>query len=150
MGSWLGKVFGTDEATRDVINVGKELLDDAFYTDAEKAAGAAADKSEVRGMLVNWMANTQGQNVSRRVISWAFTGTWLSMYGISTCLSTLAPWVSVDRAARILESSKVLDSRIGMMDGAVMLILGFYFALPKVSEIATSAIERFGKKTPQE
>ena len=60
--SWLGKLFGTDKAAEKLLDTGKQLLDDAFYTEAERAESAAQDRSEVRKMLVEWMASTQGQN----------------------------------------------------------------------------------------
>jgi hypothetical protein len=144
--SWFGKLFGTDEAVRGVLDTGKELLDDAFYTDSEKAEDRAKDASEVRGMLVDWMKNTQGQNLSRRIISLSITATWLSMFIIATLLSVSAVWVADDVSTKLMASSSIIDNRAEAMTGAVMLILGFYFALPKVTEIANAAIDKFGKQ----
>lgn len=146
--SWLGKLFGTDEAVRGVLDTGKELLDDAFYTDSEKAEDRAQDAREVRQMVVDWMQNTQGQNLSRRVIALSVTFTWLSMFVISTLLTIAAVW-SGEYRLPLMASSEVLDNRNESMTGAVMLILGFYFAAPKISEIAEAAMARFSKNPKQ-
>ena len=146
MGSFLGKLFGTDEAVKGVIETGKELLDDAFYTDAETAADRAAAAAGVRDMVVGWMGNTQGQNLSRRVIALSVTGTWLSMYVIATIMDIGGVWLSELYHARLAATSLVLDTRNDSMTGAVMMILAFYFAAPKIGEIAEVAMSRFGKK----
>ena len=144
--SWLGKLFGTDNAVEQVISTGERLLDDAFYTDAERAEDTARDRSEVRTMVVEWMANTQGQNLSRRVIALSVTGVWLLMYMLSTVLGLGAVWVGASLNARLLESIAILDERNDAMTGAVMLILGFYFAAPKIGQIADAAMARFSKQ----
>ncbi len=143
---WLGKLFGTDNAVEQVISTGERLLDDAFYTDAERAEDTARDRSEVRTMVVEWMANTQGQNLSRRVIALSVTGVWLLMYMLSTVLGLGAVWVDASLNARLLESIAILDERNDAMTGAVMLILGFYFAAPKIGQIADAAMARFSKQ----
>lgn len=142
---WLGKLFGTDDAVKQVIDTGSALLDDAFYTDAEKAEDIAKDRSEVRRMVVEWMANTQGQNLSRRLIALSVTASWLFMYLLSTGLGLVAVWVDPELHQRLNESITVLDGRNDSMTGAVMLILGFYFAAPKIGQIADAAMARFSK-----
>lgn len=142
---WLGKLFGTDDAVKQVIDTGSALLDDAFYTDAEKAEDIAKDRSEVRRMVVEWMANTQGQNLSRRLIALSVTASWLFMYLLSTVLGLVAVWVDPELHQRLNESITVLDGRNDSMTGAVMLILGFYFAAPKIGQIADAAMARFSK-----
>jgi len=150
--AWLGKLFGTDAAVASVIESGKELLDDAFYTDAEEAVDKAADRTEVRGMLVEWMKNTQGQNLSRRVIALSVTATWLMMFLIATTLSVVSIWVDpvvineVVQPDKVLASAKLIDDRNDNMTGAVMLILAFYFAAPKLGDLAGVAMARFSKQ----
>lgn len=146
MGSFLGKMFGTDEAVQGVIDTGKELLDDAFYTDSEKAEDRARAAEGVRNMVVEWMGNTQGQNLSRRLIAVSVTGTWLSMYVIATVMDVSAVWLPEIYYDRLSETSLVLDGRNDSMTGAVMLVLGFYFAAPKIGAIAEAALSRFSKK----
>jgi hypothetical protein len=145
--SWFGKLFGTDAAVKGVIESGKELLDDAFYTDSEKAADKAADRSEVRTMLVDWMKNTQGQNLSRRVIALGITTVWLLMFLIATGLSVVSVWVDAETAERVLTSATLIDTRNVSMSGAVMLILSFYFAAPYLGDITKTAMKKFGKQS---
>jgi hypothetical protein len=146
--SWLGKVFGTDEAVGNVIQQGKELLDDAFYTDSEKAEDKAATAAQVRSMVVEWMQNSQGQNLSRRVIAMSVTFTWLGGFIIAGLMAVLAVWTDTYREPLII-SSNLIDQRNSGMSGAVMLILGFYFAAPKISEIAEAAMAKFSKGSGQ-
>jgi hypothetical protein len=143
--SWFGKVFGTDAAVSNVIQQGKELLDDAFYTDAERAEEKAAAAAAVRNMVVEWMNNSQGQNLARRLIAVSVTGTWIITYIIATLMAMVAVWTEDYRKA-LMDSSALLDTRNEAMTGAVMLILAFYFAAPKISEIAEAAMARFGKQ----
>ena len=143
--SWLGKLFGTDKAAEKLLDTGKQLLDDAFYTEAERAESAAQDRSEVRKMLVEWMANTQGQNLSRRIIALSITGFWLLMHVISTAMVVSAVWVEQATNDKLSFSSQILDERIDGMTAAVMLILGFYFAAPYMGDIAKGALQRMQK-----
>jgi hypothetical protein len=145
--SWLGKVFGTDAAVENVIKQGKELLDDAFYTDSEKAEEKAAAAAAVRSMVVEWMQNSQGQNLARRVIAMSVTFTWLGGFIIAGLMAVIAVWTDTYREP-LIASSNLIDQRNSGMSGAVMLILGFYFAAPKISEIAEAAMARFGSKQP--
>jgi riboflavin transporter FmnP len=61
-------------------------------------------------------------------------------------LSVSAVWVADDVSTKLMASSSIIDNRAEAMTGAVMLILGFYFALPKVTEIANAAIDKFGQR----
>ena len=85
--SFWGKLFGTEKALNGIVDGVTNGLDALVYTDEEKAADAAADRSEARKMVVGWMAATQGQNLARRLIALSITGTWLGMYLISVLLS---------------------------------------------------------------
>jgi hypothetical protein len=81
--SFWGKLFGTEKALNGIVDGVTNGLDALVYTDEEKAADAAADRSEARKMVVQWMAATQGQNLARRLIALSITGVWLSMYLLS-------------------------------------------------------------------
>ena len=146
MAGFLGKLFGTDEAVKGVLETGRELLDDAFYTDAEKAEDRSLAAAGVRNMVVDWMGNTQGQNLSRRLIAVSVTSIWLSMYIIATVMDVAAVWLPELYYQRLVDTSQLLDSRNDSMTGAVMLILGFYFAAPKIAAIAEAAMSRFSKQ----
>lgn len=143
---WFGKLLGTDGAVKEVISSAKELVDDAWYTEDEKAEDRAAARREAQGMVVEWMRNTQGQNLSRRIIALSITSTWLAMFLISTCMDLAAVWASDLVRMNLAAAARVLDTRLDVMTGAVMLILGFYFAAPYMGDLARGAIERFGGK----
>ena len=144
--SWLGKLFGTDKAVGSVLETGKELLDDAFYTDDEKASDRKESAKDVRAMIVEWMKNTQGQNLSGRVIALGTTLTWLLQFWLAWVFSVVAIFCEADVAAKLTEAAELTRTSAADMSGAVLLVLGFYFAAPKISEIADSAIASFGKR----
>jgi hypothetical protein len=140
MSLW-GKIFGTDEAIKETIGAVKSGLDALVYTDEEKAVDAAKDRSEARGMLVQWMEATQGQNLARRVISLAITGVWLLQYILSFLASSLAIfWI--DKADKLNALAKIQTQGATDMSSAVMLILAFYFAAPHLGDFAKAFIDR--------
>ena len=140
--SFWGRLFGSDDATNKVIDHVSSGLDKLWYTDEEKADDARRDNSEARKFLITWLTNTQGQNLARRFIAVSCTIVWLFMYCISWIMAALAPWLEV-YASRLMESSAVIASRAESMNGAMMLILGFYFAAPYMGEITKTAMNKF-------
>lgn len=142
---WLGKLFGTSDAVKEIIDAGARIADEFHYSDEEKAEDKAAATTEARRMVLEWMANTQGQNLSRRIIALSITGTWLLTHMISTSFAFGAIWAG-KRQEQMVDSSALLDARLDGMTGAVMLILGFYFAAPYMGDIAKGALDRFGGK----
>lgn len=137
-----GKIFGTDKALQSVVESVSNGLDALVYTDEEKAGDAAADRSEARKMVVDWMRSTQGQSLARRMLALVITGVWLLQYLSSLALDLASIWV--DDAAKLQEASLVIGERAGGMTGAMMLILGFYFAAPHMGDIAKAALLKFG------
>ena len=73
--SFLGKVFGSDEALGKVVDTAKELLDEAFYTDQEEAAAKAVARDKAQGMVIEWIKASTGSRLARRMIALAITGT---------------------------------------------------------------------------
>ena len=147
--SFWGRLFGTDAAIEKTIGVIGKVADEAFYTDEEEAGDRAAARRETQGMVIEWLRNTQGQNLSRRIIALSVTGIWLLMYLLSAGMALVAVWVGPETAGLMIDSSMLIDSRQDRMTGAVMLVLGFYFAAPKVGEIAEAALARFGNAPRQ-
>ena len=76
------------------------------------------------------------------------------MFLFATLMSFLAIWVDpaipadggASTAQLMQASAALIDGRTERMTGAVMLILGFYFAAPYMGDLAQGALERFGKK----
>lgn len=142
--SFWGRLFGTDEAINKTIDTVSNGLDKLWYTDEEKAEDASRDRSEARAMVVQWMAATSGQNLARRFISLMIVFVWLCQYTAAMVMSLVAVWV--DNSEQWTESAKVIGNYAESMNGAMMLILGFYFAAPHMGDIARAALDRFGGK----
>jgi hypothetical protein len=123
----------------------KSGLDKLVYTKEEKAEDAAKAVTEARSYLIQWMDKTQGQNLARRFLAMVITLTWLSMFFLSTALDLSVVWVEDSLTNENLRGSSVLiGARAESMTGAMMLILGFYFAAPHLDKIVGGAMERFG------
>lgn len=144
--SFWGKLFGTEKALTGIVDGVTNGLDALVYTDEEKAADAAADRSEARKMVVGWMAATQGQNLARRLIALSITGMWLGMYLLSVLCGMVAVFtneVGVVTATKINEVGNIAKTAAIDMNPAVMLILAFYFAAPHMGDIAKAVTGRF-------
>ena len=142
--SFWSKLFGTDKGIESVVNSVSNGLDALVYTDEEKSTAAAHDRSEARKMVIEWMGNTQGQNLARRLIALSLTMMWGVIHGIKTLLATYAPWA--DNAKQIMASVAALEEATTQLNGAMMLILGFYFAAPYMGSVVEGALNKFGKK----
>lgn len=143
---FLGKLFGSDESINTIVSGVSNGLDALVYTDEEKANEASKERSEARAMLIQWMASTQGQNLARRFIALSLTMMWGVMHGIKTVMATMAPWIP-DKTIKIMESVTALEEATTQLNGAMMLILAFYFASPYMGSIVEGALNKFGSKT---
>ena len=141
---FLGKVFGSEKALTGIVSGVTKGLDALAYTDEEKAGDAAKDRSEARGMVVRWMEATSGQNLARRALALIVTSVWLLQYVASAALSLASIWVAEDE--RLRQSAAVIGDYAYQMNGAMMLILGFYFAAPHMGSIVEAAMTKFGGK----
>lgn len=144
--SFWGKLFGTEKALNGIVDGVTNGLDALVYTDEEKAADAAADRSEARKMVVQWMAATQGQNLARRLIALSITGVWLSMYLLSVLCAMVAVFTNADgvvTAEKINQVGTIAKEAAMDMNPAVMLILAFYFAAPHMGDIAKAVTGKF-------
>ena len=143
--SFWGRLFGSSHAVNAMVDGVTNGLDALVYTDEEKSLDAAKERSEARGMLVSWMAATQGQNLARRFIALVIAGIWVFQYLTVTLLSIISIWVGDPEGFE--RSAKVIGENAEQMNAAMMLVLGFYFAAPHMGLIAKSALERFAHKS---
>ena len=71
--SFLGFLTGSGDAAEKTLDISGKLLDNAFYTNQEKA--------ETNNKLLDWYLKyqqaTAGQNVARRIIAFMVTGLWV-------------------------------------------------------------------------
>ncbi len=145
----LSRVFGSERALQKTVDNVARGLDALVYTDEERAAAAAKDRSEARAMVVQWMAATQGQNLARRLIALAVTATWLGTYLIGFALSAAAVFADDSgtiTAAKLQAASEIASRASSEMNSAVMLILAFYFAAPHMGTLAKAVTNRFASK----
>lgn len=147
IGGFFGRMFGTDKAIEKSIDLVGSGLDKMWYTDEEKAEDVFRDRAAARAILIEWVDKSQGQNVARRFLALVITSTWLFMYLAEAGLHVSALWLTGDNAKLISESAQLIGERAMEMNGAMMLILGFYFAAPHLGKIVGPAMDKFsGRK----
>lgn len=159
--SWIGKLFGSSKAAEKMVDATISGLDKLFYTSEEKSQDRMEMDKFAGNMFIEWQKNTQGQNISRRVLALGIAFTWLFQYWVSMLLnvyaSTLSPTISKNNAggigneqiinphvSQIENISDAVGNNADAMTGAMMLLLGFYFAAPHMGAIVGSAMKKFG------
>lgn len=139
---FLGKMFGSDKALTKTVDTVASAFDALHYSDEEKAEA----KTKAFDQVVGWMEATQGQNLTRRFLAILISMTWVSQYIIAQVLTVIAPWIdTVTTVEKMMASAAVMREGASDMTGAVMLILGFYFAARQLDKIAGAALARFSK-----
>lgn len=144
VGDFFGKMLGTDKAIEGVVDGTRNAIDKLVYTSEEKADDNAKDVTEARKMIIDWMRSTQGQNLARRLIALAVTAVWLLQFLVAQALSITAVWV--DSPEKFTASAKIIGNYAENMNGAMMLILGFYFAAPHLGDLVKGAMSKFSKR----
>lgn len=139
----ISRIFGTEKALSATISGVTKGLDALVYTDEEKAQAAAEERTAARQMVVGWMERTQGQNLARRLIALLVTGIWAVQYVIAMLLDVAGVWIA-DK--RIMQSADSIREGGDSVTGAMMLVLGFYFAAPHLDKVVGGAMERFSGK----
>ena len=158
--SFWGRLFGSSESIDKMVDHAASGLDKLWYTDEERSEDAVKRRTESLSFFIEWLRATQGQNLARRFIAISSTIMWLTMYFISWALEALSPWFSgkavlASSDGKITEvttgylmslSAEAINGYAVTMNGAMMLILGFYFAAPHLDKIVGPAIERFSER----
>lgn len=139
------RIFAGEETIKTTVEAVRDGLDALVYTDEEKAKEAAADRAAARGMVVQWMEATSGQNLARRWLSVVITSVWLGQYLAAQAFTVFTIWVPVERRVAYRETAKLMADYAESMNGAVMLILAFYFAAPHMDKIVGVAMDKFGR-----
>lgn len=141
-----GKMFASSGAAKEIVATVKDGLDALVYTDEEKAYDAAQSRREARELLIQWIANSSGQNLARRFIAVTVTLLWAGQY-LTIMLCTIASvWLAEVYNQRLIETSELIRAAANQTDGAMMLVLGFYFAAPYMGKIAETALNKFGNR----
>jgi len=142
----LGQLLGSQKVMDAAIGGITKGFDALVYTDEEKAGDAAKERSEARLMIVDWVKNSQGQNIARRLIALIITAVWLLMYLISTGLDVAVVWMDESLRGQVSQSAVSIGERADSMTGAMMVIISFYFAAPHMDKIIGAALGKFGGK----
>jgi nucleoside permease NupC len=113
----LGRIFGSDK----IIDGAKELIDEAFYTDTEKAE----DKKEMSKFKANHkieLLNAYAPfKIAQRYIAFGFTFMFLFIM-LNGILGSLYGWINIENVKQAKEFANT------MYLGEIMLtIVAFYF-----------------------
>ena len=143
--SFLGKLFGSSDAASDLVNNLASGLDKLSYSHEEKAETHAKDVSESRTVLLEWLKSTSGSRLARRLIALIVTSIWAMQYITAQALSIAAIW-SDSRAEKLRDSAQIITDNAQSSNGAMMLVLAFYFAAPHMGAIVGQAMDKFSGK----
>ena len=141
--SFWRRLWGSPDIIKEGVSMIRDAGDALVYTDEEKAQDRAKSVSESRRMIVEWMQATAGQNLARRLLAVSITFVWLAMYISQMALNIISSWVQVSTAAKLAENAVTIGQFAESMNGAVMLILSFYFAAPHMDKIVVEAMKKF-------
>lgn len=140
-----GKIFASSGAAKEIVGTVRSGIDALVYTDEEKAYDAAQERKEARQLLLQWMARSSGQNLARRFIAMIVTLLWVAQYLAILGCSIASVWFPEVYNQRLMETAELLRESAHQTNGAMMLVLGFYFAAPYMGKIAETALVKFNK-----
>ena len=136
------KLFASDK----VVDSGISLIDKAFYTDEEKAEDKQRASDRKDQLIIDWIEASKGSNIARRFIAVLVTFLWVFLFVFGWAVSQYAIWsekLTIEKLKLIQEANAPY---LEQATGAMMLVLGFYFAAPFMGDIAKGALSRFSGK----
>tara|TARA_B100001059_G_C17734553_1_gene528105 strand:+ start:368 stop:820 length:453 start_codon:yes stop_codon:yes gene_type:complete len=143
MFGWLGKLFGTDKAASSLIDNISRGLDKLHYSEQEKAEDRAQAVKEGNQVYMEWLKSTSGSRLARRYIAIIVTTVWVLQYIVSLVLGASTPWISDQVTVEAIHATITsLKNNGSQMDGAAMLILGFYFLGNKADALFDAAVDK--------
>jgi len=140
------KIFGKLFASDKVVDSGISLIDKAFYTDEEKAEDKQRASDRKDQLVIDWIEASKGSNIARRFIAVLVTFLWVFLFVFGWAVSQYAIWsekLTIEKLKLIQEANAPY---LEQATGAMMLVLGFYFAAPFMGDIAKGALSRFSGK----
>lgn len=140
------KIFGKLFASDKVVDSGISLIDKAFYTDEEKAEDKQRASDRKDQLIIDWIEASKGSNIARRFIAVLVTLLWVFLFVFGWAVSQYAIWsekLTIEKLKLIQEANAPY---LEQATGAMMLVLGFYFAAPFMGDIAKGALNRFSGK----
>jgi len=142
-----GRLVGSPQAVEKAFDTFSGGIDKLVYTNEEKADAAREDTKEFRLVMVEWFKNSQGQNLSRRLLAMGIAFSWLGMFLLSCFVHASAIFVEPEFALKLGDAGSLIGDNAERLNGAVMLIIGFYFAAPHLGAIIKPAMEKFSKRS---
>ena len=140
------KIFGKLFASDKVVDSGISLIDKAFYTDEERAEDKQRASDRKDQLVIDWIEASKGSNIARRFIAVLVTFLWVFLFVFGWAVSQYAIWsekLTIEKLKLIQEANAPY---LEQATGAMMLVLGFYFAAPFMGDIAKGALSRFSGK----
>ena len=141
------RIFGSPEIINESLSLIRDAGDVIWYTEEEKAQDAARRGAQSDKLLIDWMESSKGQNLARRMLAVMLASVWMLMFLLSTLGDMIAPFLALHSDPAFMdawrESSDAIDGRTEQMTGAMMLILGFYFAAPHLGKVIDGAMNKF-------
>lgn len=140
------KIFSKLFASDKVVDSGISLIDKAFYTDEEKAEDKQRASDRKDQLIIDWIEASKGSNIARRFIAVLVTLLWVFLFVFGWAVSQYAIWsekLTIEKLKLIQEANAPY---LEQATGAMMLVLGFYFAAPFMGDIAKGALSRFSGK----
>lgn len=141
------RIFGSPEIINESLSLIRDAGDVIWYTEEEKAQDAARRGAQTDKLLIDWMESSKGQNLARRMLAVMLASVWMLMFLLSTLGDMIAPFLALHSDPAFMdawrESSDAIDGRTEQMTGAMMLILGFYFAAPHLGKVIDGAMNKF-------
>jgi len=114
--TWL---FGSSKSAETTVTKAGEMLDNAFYTDQEKAT----NKNKVLDWYLKYQAATAPQNVARRIIALIVTALWAFLVLLAVLVHFIEPAHGDGAFSNFI--FKTLSENVNT---PFSIIIGFYFA----------------------
>ena len=136
----VGKIFGSTGAFDKSIGLIDKVIDTSFYTEQEKAEARGKATQQKLDFTAEWMKNTQSQNIARRVLAFGVFSLW-ALFQIASVATSIYGVFIADEAVGMV--GRIMQKQAEGMSGAVMLVLGFYFAAPYMGSLVHGALQKF-------
>lgn len=143
----IGKLFGSEKSLDKIIDSVSNGIDHLSYTDEEKAGDAIRARTEARTMIIEWMKTNTGSRLARRFIALVVCSIWALEHLFAVVLHVAALWV--DNPARFTEASLRIAEYSQEMNGAFILVLGYYFAAPYMGQMVDGAMKKLSGGLPK-
>lgn len=113
--SFLGKLFGTDEAMQKTLDAGISAVDKSVFTAEEKAEL----KAKMIVLVGDYMKKTSGQDLARRLIALVLVFQYIVLINSAIVLTLMGS----DESGQF-----VFNVMVDTMQTPLNIIVGFYFA----------------------